>query len=279
MANDAQQLRDLIMPGGRPINWHDNSSLNSAVTTPERSQAQELIGQAVNAGNAVRATNSDIRARQGTEMNDTIAPEYVSQQGDRRSASAVAKALREGPLTGVSEQYIREQLEGIVQQGGGRINFAQAGTILERSVVQRETRPVASALGLDNWFRWRTHLGGGREVDPNRISAMVEEVKSGAVLDNAEELSRLQDVQARLQQADALYQRSVYEFQEVQRMAQQGDRRANGLLPQLQARVMERRQMRDMVQAEAGNHAPNTFQREGAPARQNQGSRPGLIRG
>lgn len=201
--------------------------------------------------------NRDAAARVGAQKaitsNDSIALEFDATKEDKTPLEVVAANLKKTTFPSASDKFLREKISNLVADGGGRITFAMAGKILEKSQGQLDAEGSLGRAGqqLNRGF-WNKltggmfgtvtpDLGGGRTLNDDKVSGFVREIKDGVVDVNLSRIKSQEAAQTQIATAEANYQKAVSDYQLVLQKAQAGNPRAVNLLPGVQRRVDEAR--------------------------------------
>ena len=179
----------------------------------------QYTNQTTNAANVTNATQLAIGQRNAQNNANSAAPDWLKATTDTSSPAAVAQDMSSGnsALKGTSANWIANRIEYIRSQSQGRVNAAQAGAILERSLtpgsesaVGRGARGLGALLGIAN-----SAADNGMVFDENMAAKLAQDADSGktasAVLNNqliAQTAQQLQVAQQNQQQALAVLQQA-----------------------------------------------------------------------
>lgn len=155
-----------------------------------------------NAG-MIMAEFDDISGRQAvSEKNTKMGTEgWMKGLSDSSEPIDVAGALRTGPMKNVPEPWITSNIAKIVRDSDGKINAAQAGSILKRAM----TKEAGTDLGIFNILtRGDTrdvNLGNGYRINWNQVDQEVSNGKTGRTADGARSNRNVETAFATLEQA------------------------------------------------------------------------------
>lgn len=256
-----ERLRELVAGSFGP----------AATTGTSPSQAAEMLARAqgVNAGDMTKATQAQLQSAAAIDLNSTIAPEYLANRGVRVSLSNAAKELKER-IGGGDEKYFMEQIELIKRESKDTINEATAAAILEKSVDVYDN-PLLRNLNPGNWG-WgsneaesgHAYLGNNRYINRSKMREFIEEIRGGSVDDTANNLTRLQDVSARLAAAKQAQSAAEAEYSFAAQQVAKGDTTYAAYLPKLKVAAEQAAASVRMQATEAAAYTANIPRRPGA---------------
>lgn len=179
----------------------------------------QYTNQTTNAANVTGAVQLAVGQRNAQNNANSAAPDWLKATTDTSSPAAVAQDMSSGnsALKGTSANWIANRIEYIRSQSQGRVNAAQAGAILERSLtpgsesaIGRGARGLGALLGIAN-----SAADNGMVFDENMAAKLAQDADSGktasAVLNNqliAQSAQQLQVAQQNQQQALAVLQQA-----------------------------------------------------------------------
>lgn len=207
----------------------------------EVAAAQGQLGQRTMANNAA----------------DGAAQDLVKNFGSNATVGSVSKQLAEGDAAGADINKVRDQLVKIMRMsaskeygGNGQpsINAAQAGAILQRSIVTSNPWSDDGNTGLTSSW-WGDEVG----VSDDGIAAAVRNHNSGGSLDASLETQQVAQFSQMLAQAQQESQAAMNDLVQAARRAQTQPGARNEL-PQFQARAQAASQrVQQLLNAQRGN--------------------------
>lgn len=207
----------------------------------EVAAAQGQLGQRTMANNAA----------------DGAAQDLVKNFGSNATVGSVSKQLAEGDAAGADINKVRDQLVKIMRMsaskeygGNGQpsINAAQAGAILQRSIVTSDPWSGDGNTGLTSSW-WADEVG----VSDDGIAAAVRNHNSGGSLNASLETQQVAQFSQMLNQAQEASQVAMNDLVQAARRAQTQPG-ARDELPQFQARAQAASQrVQQLLNAQRGN--------------------------
>lgn len=157
------------------------------------------------------ATSVGTKIRNAQDQNDPVFQIYNSGL-DKAGVSTeeVATRLAGGTLKGIPAAYMRDRIQEIISQSGGRLNPTQAGDLLAKNIKTNDSwynRLTGRGSFWGDTFGGETNLAGGRRLNKEALDADIQKVLTGNPTDRTQTIAVREALTAQLgaaqQRADA----------------------------------------------------------------------------
>lgn len=177
---DAERVRNMPWDQARKVIAAGETSASAAAFD----RANPLTTVAASAGTKIRNAQ---------DQNDPVFQIYNSGL-DKAGVSTedVATRLAGGTLKGIPAAYMRDRIQEIINQSGGRLNPTQAGDLLAKNIKTNDSwynRVTGRGSFWGDTFGGETNLAGGRRLNKEALDADIQKVLTGNPTDRAQTIA------------------------------------------------------------------------------------------
>ena len=154
---------------------------------------------------------------------------WAEKLNDGSNANQVASALTGGPLKGAPVPWVAAKLNDIVRRSGGKLNYAQAGSVLHDAMTKDPDEfSISGAYGRNAPRILGGNFGDARDqINESFIDQRIDDAKSGRFGDQTRTNTQIEQAAGAKQRADAEYQAAWAERQKYIRAVQTNPKSRN----------------------------------------------------